>query len=392
MDMLKYYSEQGIIPVHQNMPDSDFQNFKFQRMALYSNLGIQMSLLRGKSILEFGPGTGDNSRVLSEFHPEVLDLVDGNSSSRDSILKYIEDGKLPHHFTNFYFCDARNYSLTMRNKTDEVLENGYDLVVCEGIINGNTDPANFLESVQSLVRPGGMLVITLVSAWGVLDQALRRLYKPAVEAKFSSYNDQVECCSKIFSGHLRHLSTTKPIEDWVQDSILHPINENYIFSIPEALEVLGERYVAISSSPRFFTDFRWHKSLKFKSDKTNLHFLNEFDRIQPMLLDDRFQNVRDVELFTGVTDIDEVDKIVREIWNVSCQIWESNSYIRLPEIELLLDQMKEITRDTLPELYNSINEFMSALPKIANGNFDIDLPIFEKWWGRGLIYLSVRKI
>ena len=389
--MINYYSENGIIPVHQNMPDTDFQQFKFQRMALYSNLGIQMSLLRGRSILEFGPGTGDNARILSEFHPEILDLVDGNPSSRDSVLNYIREGKLPDHATSFYFSDARNFSLTMREKTDVVFENGYDLVVCEGVINGNSNPANFLESIQSFVRPGGMLVLTTVSAWGVLDQALRRLYKPAVATKFSSYGDQVKCCSDIFRGHLRHLPTTKPIEDWVQDAILHPINENYIFSIPEVLEILGDRFTAISSSPRFFSDFRWHKSLNLKTDNTNLYFLDEFNRIRPMLIDDRYQTIREVEKFTNMIDVDEVDRIVKEIWNLSCQIWESNSYKRISEIEILLNQMKEITRNTLPELCNAINEFISALPEIVIGNFESDLPTFEKWWGRALVYLSLQK-
>ena len=92
-----------------------------------------------------------------------------------------------------------------------------------------------------------------------------------------------------------------------------------------------------------------------------------------------------------MTNIEEVDRIVKEIWNLSCQIWYSNSYKRISEVQLLLIQMKEITSDTLPELCNSISEFISALPEIMNGNFDSDMPTFEKWWGRGLVYLSVRK-
>jgi hypothetical protein len=53
--------------------------------------------------------------------------------------------------------------------------------------------------------------------------------------------------------------------------------------------------------------------------------------------------------------------------------------------------MNELTRDTLPELYNAINEFISALPEIIIGNFESDLATFEKWWGRALVYLSIQK-
>lgn len=391
MDMLEYYGAEEIIPVHQSLPRRDFGRFMFQRRQLYRNLGVEMALLEGKSILEFGPGTGDNAEVLAAFHPSVLDLVDGNGASLQSLQEKISSAKLPGHITSIYHSDARTFSLAMRSKNDEVSKVGYHLVICEGVINGNPAPSRFLETISSFVRPGGILVITTVDPWGVLDQALRRLWKPAVVAKYKSRKDHVKCLSAVFQSHLSNLATTKPIGDWVEDAILHPINQDYVFSTPEALAALGAGFVVMGSSPRFHADFRWHKSLDLAEDKTNFNFLEQYEKIRPMFLDDRFQDTSATDAFTANTNMHDLNAVITQIWRLSCSMWERNSYEQISELQSLLIRVMDATRRWFPEIHDSIGEFVVALPGISKGNFDGEMPAFKKWWGRGLMYASVVK-
>ena len=79
---------------------------------------------------------------------------------------------------------------------------------------------------------------------------------------------------------LSNLPTSKPIEDWVQDAVLHPLTSNYIFDAEDVIDSIkqpkGNRGVIIGSSPRFFQDFRRFKSLSVTFDSTNTIFVNQF--------------------------------------------------------------------------------------------------------------------
>ncbi len=269
---------------------------------------------------------------------------------------------------------------------------GYDLVICEEVINGNSKPGDFLKYISHFVKPGGILVFTTVSSLGILDQALRRLWKPAIFAKCSNYMEQVQLASTIFKKHLKHLPTTKPIEDWVQDAILHPLDKEYVFSTVDAMHALGDKYTPIGSSPRFFYDFIWHKSLEKSNSRINLDFINQFRFIEPLFMDDRLRYpFEHTAALNKLLDYDHV-RLVSEIWTLSCEIWKNNSYNELSKITLLLEELCSQIQFLFPEIYESIIEFLDAIPNIVSGDFESELLHFQKWWGRGLNYLAVKRI
>ena len=150
-----------------------------------------MNLLADKSILEFGPGTGDNASVLLTKFSRLLDLVEGNDASQASINKQIIQNQslTGKTIVNPHTKDARNFNMSLDNLGEK--SSGYDLVICEGVINGNEHPAKFLTHIISFVKPGGNLIITTVSAMGVLDQALRRTFKPPIYRKTKDYKKQL---------------------------------------------------------------------------------------------------------------------------------------------------------------------------------------------------------
>jgi SAM-dependent methyltransferase len=378
MDMIEYYSKHAIIPVGQTLPDDDFLLFKHQRQHLYSNLGISLDLLQGKNIIEFGPGPGDNARVLGTYDPKIVVLVDGNPSSQDLIIKKMTEGYLDQEIFKFHLSDARDFKISQI----------YDVVICEGVINGNSNPKDFLGHVSKFVKPGGHLIITTVSVWGVLDQALRRLWVPAIKNSNLTFPSQVTCASSIFKSHLKNLPTTKRIEDYVQDAILHPINKNYIFSSIDAVSELYQNFDVVGSSPRFFQDFRWHKSIINNRDEINMKFIEQFKYFSPMFLDDRMQNPLDYNLKVN----ENLEKLLFRVWNLSCEIFATGSYGKLDELIVLLKEVNLELKYISYDIHVGLNELIGALPNISKGIFTDEIPNFKSWWGRGLTYLSMRRI
>lgn len=76
---IDFYESHKIIPVNQDT--TDFQKHIKRRNALYYQLGLIPGLINGKSVIEFGPGTGDNAMHTSSLSPARYVLVDGNSQS-----------------------------------------------------------------------------------------------------------------------------------------------------------------------------------------------------------------------------------------------------------------------------------------------------------------------
>jgi SAM-dependent methyltransferase len=386
MDMLEYYNKNHIVPVHQSAAVDDFINFSYQREILYLNLGVSMNLLADKSILEFGPGTGDNASVLLTKFPRLLDLVDGNDASQASINKLIikNESLTGKTIVNLHTQDARNFNMPLDNQGE--ISSGYDLVICEGVINGNEHPAKLLTHISSFVKPGGNLIITTVSAMGVLDQALRRTFKPSIYRKSQDYREQVKICSDIFRNHLKNLPTTKPIEDWVQDAILHPLSKEYIFDTVDAIFTLSRDFIAVGASPNFYQDFRWHKGIKRDYDNRNDEFIKQYKAVTPMLIDSRKHD------YLEVANNKVLETLVVEIWNISCDFWNNNSYENFQEFIRLLEKTRDLLCNDLPDVTKAIDEYLVSFPEIMQGNYSNAMPFFEKWWGRGLTYLSFRKL
>jgi hypothetical protein len=56
-----YYNKNSIIPVSQDIDDPDFI---FRRDALYRMLGVSLSNLTGRRVIEMGPGGGCNDPLI----------------------------------------------------------------------------------------------------------------------------------------------------------------------------------------------------------------------------------------------------------------------------------------------------------------------------------------
>src|ERR1700733_6641333 len=73
---IDYYGANNISPVAQDI--SDLRKHFDRRDSLYRSLRIPPRYVRGRDVIEFGPGSGYNSIHTLGFGPRRYLLVDGN--------------------------------------------------------------------------------------------------------------------------------------------------------------------------------------------------------------------------------------------------------------------------------------------------------------------------
>ena len=91
--LVDFYRRYGISPVHQDI--SDLPRHFARRAALYRHLGILPAFVRGRSVIEVGPGSGFNSLYTASLGPSRYVLVEGNPRGvRDMTTLFGQFGSL----------------------------------------------------------------------------------------------------------------------------------------------------------------------------------------------------------------------------------------------------------------------------------------------------------
>jgi len=76
LPFLTFYEDIGFAPTRQRQ--SSAETHTARRAFLYRTLGIPDIAARGSDVLEFGPGSGENSEVLLALGPKSYKFVDGS--------------------------------------------------------------------------------------------------------------------------------------------------------------------------------------------------------------------------------------------------------------------------------------------------------------------------
>ena len=73
---IDFYRSRDIIPAMEDI--RDWLSYATQRDRLLRRLGVPPSLIKDKSVIEIGIGTGQKARHLLEHLPSMYVAVDGN--------------------------------------------------------------------------------------------------------------------------------------------------------------------------------------------------------------------------------------------------------------------------------------------------------------------------
>jgi SAM-dependent methyltransferase len=372
LPFVDFYSKRGIIPTRQDI--SDFPRHLERRLSLYRNMGLAPAMLRGASVLEFGPGSGHNALVTALLQPSRYLLVDANPASLFSTRELLA-GQSSGTVAELRESPILDFTTTER----------FDLVLCEGVIPTQLDPAAFLRHVASFTAPGGMVIFTCMDSISVLPEMLKRYVGWHLTKETPSFDDKVAQLVSFFSPDLAHLRgmSRKP-EDWVIDQMLHPWG-GPMFAIPEALEVLQGHFAILGSSPHFLTDWRWYKDVYGAACADNSSAVKAYESLGHNLIDYRHvYPAHSKEAFAELRDI--CDKIYERVF---AQETTAKDY-PAKEISDDVTRISQLAKSWSDETAESLSDFADKV--FAGITSATRFGAFTQLWGRGQQYISMVRL
>ncbi|NJL56777.1 class I SAM-dependent methyltransferase [bacterium] len=366
---LSFYLENNILPVSQDI--SDLRRHFQRREALFRSLGISPNLVRGASIIEFGPGSGHNAIYTASLYPKKYYLVEGNPLGVRKTRELLSG------------FDIKNFEVFNSLFLDYFMEERFDIVWAEGCIPGQSDPHSILKHLSLFSAPLGIFVCTTNNETSFLSEIARRLI---LDSWFPQSLSSTECglnaLRPLLSSHLGNLrGMSRSVDDWILDNIIQPMQGRKLLSIPQVISVLQEEYDLYASSPKFITDWRWYKEIVGEDRGFNENGLNCYYRSNLNLIDYRYVfEPHSVEFGKALEDV------CAQSWELMCQIQNGDA----SKWQAMFDTMKDIAslvREMAPQTSLAILEASQWLQDGAPA--DRELQHFPKWWGRGQQYLSL---
>jgi hypothetical protein len=244
-----------------------------------------------------------------------------------------------------------------------------------------------LRHAASFVTNGGFLSTTATTPTSLLAEICRRIFLPFITSTTDSLDGQISRAIEIFEPQLNSLNTsTRPIRDWVLDSIFHPWEncQNMCFSILDCIDTLNSEFEFYGSSPKFLVDDRFYKRIGRSSVNSNILARQQYPALNLSLIDYRTSLIKNISW--GASN--DIESVCRQLYDIHDIIVHSGGY---SELDNFIYHLK-IVIDLLPSAFNetvsSINDFIENFPRFIQGDTSVDFQFFSKWWGRGQQYVS----
>lgn len=365
-----FYTENSISPVSQDI--SDLKKHFQRRDSLLRSLGIPNVLVRNAEVLEFGPGSGHNSTYIASLKPSKFHLVDGN-------LRGINDTK---NLLSKYKVDDLDiiHSLFLEYKTNLV----YDIVWAEGCIPQQIDPICIVKHLSSFTKKEGIFVASMNNGISYLSEMIRRVASFLHMNESQSFQDKMNVIRPLLKGHLQNLKgMSRPIDDWIADSILQPLHYGKLFSIPDAIAALQNDYDIYSTSPKLISDWRWYKDVTGDERKFNQIALNCYYKNNLNLIDYRYEFKPH-----SVSFGQKLEFFCNEVWDIMCSIQNGDP----SQLNLFKEKLSEISKFIEKKAPNTSEAIGESLYWLDSGApIAAELKHLPKWWGRGQQYASFIK-
>ena len=380
---LDYYGDHGVIPVSQSAAGPEVR--RRQRLGLYRTLGVPVLAFRGSRVVEFGPGTGDNSEIVASLGPAAYDLVDGNEASLLALGAKLADGRLDPTICRLVRADFNDESI------DGVGQGSYDVVIAEGCIPGQVDPVATLRRIARYAAPDGLLIVTTVDELSILPEYCCKLAMiPVLREAGGDFERAIAIGTGVFQPHLATLaSRSRSVRDWIIDVLLHPLPDGWALSIDHAIESLLD-FDVLGSSPDFATDWRWYKDAEDRSDRSRRH-ADQWRSVAHLTLDHRVESSA-VGLLPAPLHRD-LREVVSRIDSATNRIIANPEPAALGDLSEPFHELSRIVA-AIPGMERtvaSIDDFRRSIPVLATGRWDYEYRDFLGWFGRGQQYLALAR-
>ena len=372
LSFVDFYTKHDISPVQQDIFSLE-KHFQ-RRESLYKILGIIPVFLKGKKIIEFGPGSGHNAIYTTTLNPGQYVLVDGNKRGIDECRENLEKTNI--NLSNISFVHSLFQDFTSNQK--------FDLVLAESCIPHQSKPIPLLNHISSFVCSGGGLVITTISGVSYLSEILRRFVRDIYIDPNADPRDQIDLMLPLLGPHLGTLKgMSRPVNDWLLDNIVQPLHKAKLLSIPEVIHALNDEFEFYSSSPKIVNDWRWYKDIIGKDRKLNELAINSYYKNIINFLDYRFVFPQHSREFGEM-----LEERCEKAWDLMCR-FESGAINNWNSVWDLMQEIHAMIAEKAPDTAEALRE---AIEWLQNGAKQTTLKHFPNWWGRGSQYVSfVRK-
>jgi len=376
MSLLNYYLDKGISPV--NYYANNINEHLARRKSLYDMLGMPSLAIRDSHILEVAAGSGQNSLYISAQRPKEFVIVEPNPAA----LKQIKENfaSSPDHYT-------LPKVLPLKIEEFKPLSN-FDIVICENWLGSSNDDINLLNRISKFVSSNGILIITILSIVGWLPNLIRYMLLRFLLTSYKgqlSYDDKFEIAFSAFEKHLNTLSSmTRSKEDWIRDNMINPTYLDQGLTLELVIRnIQTNGFSVLSTSPQFFSEWRWFKQLGLDPIEKNIAAVNAQCLNNFMFLDYRFSesnhpNPNFDSMKFGII----CDSILSSI-----QL-NQNKKVMFDKIS----ELSSIFEVFFPSLYSCLAEALQLLSQESISIEEVaSMENFKNWFGRETLYLSLQR-
>jgi hypothetical protein len=237
--------------------------------------------------------------------------------------------------------------------------------------------------VATFVRNGGVLCVSTNNGISYLSETLRRLFRDRFFDTTGDVHEQARRLIPYIQPHLQHLrGMSRPVEDWILDSIVQPLQDRLLLGIPEVIACLNEKFDVYGSSPRFLSDWRWYKDIVGEDRGFNELALANYFQNNLNLIDYRCEFPKHTVAFGKKLEVlgSQSWDLMRKIEHGDETAWQ-DFFTLMEELCAHIEKKAPLTVAALVEILNLLK----------SGHPDMELQEFPQWWGRGQQYLSLIK-
>ncbi|MGD0091381.1 MAG: methyltransferase domain-containing protein, partial [Planctomycetota bacterium] len=257
--LVEYYRQNRFNPVLIKVEDAPvWQEHLAKRRNLYENhLKLPLSLLAGRSVIEFGPNSGENALVLAVYGAD-LTLVEAN----EQVLP-----RLRELFAKF---EAGERISALHNLSLEAFqtEERFQVAIAEGFLYTLPERDKMLKKIAGLLCPGGFGIVSYNDRCGGLLECLRRLmlfrlYE--LEGTGEAHSEaSLAVARRLLGEDFARLKASRTFETWWKDTLVNPYYApQWLWSFPEVVKLLEEcecRPYATSPVWAAVDHFLWYKN------------------------------------------------------------------------------------------------------------------------------------
>ena len=387
--LLSYYQKHEFnpVPIYVESPDA-WESHVAKRRNLYEmHLGIPVSLLRGRSVLEIGCNSGENALVLASYGAN-LTLVEPN----DQVLPRLEA-----LFTQFKLKD-RIVSLLQTDLDGFTARRTYDVVLAEGFLASLPDRDLLLGKICGLLKPGGIGIISFGDKYGSLVEMTRRLiFWRACRLNGScdpESEDSIELAHTLYGDDFAQLAASRPLHAWWKDTIVAPVvNKHTLWSYQEIIPLLEDAGCQFySSSPKWHLadHYDWYKNVQSPADRHRV-LVEDWGRALPFIITGVRAPARKMP-FLAPEVPQAITKVVAEISDYTTGQAENVGVPSYPAV--LQDYLSEFEDAGLNQFNSDMKRLYEAA---ANTSRDWlvstyhDCQFLRKYWGTMYHYVSFIK-